>query len=180
MTLPTFQENYDDFAAAVESDPDHTLDSFGVGTMLDAFAGVSAAAAQGVQRFIQRTARRFFRRSAAGADLDAIMWDRYRLTREGTGNVDISDADWNAWVDAYLANGIGRGTVPAMQFWIDELVAGVDVGLVTEDEQTGIITITVTAVSTFANATVLATITASLSDWKPAGHPVNVTVTGGT
>ena len=179
MNLPSFQELYDEFVASVTSDPDHTLDAFTAGSMLDAFAAIAASAGQGIMRWIQRTGRRYFRRTAEGDDLTNIVYDRYRLTRADTLDATISDEDWNAWLDEWLTIAIGRGTLPAMQWWVDNLVAGVDEAEVTEDQNTGVITITVTAEADATNATVKAAIVADLDEWKPGGHPVNVTVTGG-
>lgn len=179
MSLPTFQELYDAGADVVTSDPDHTLDDFSAGTYLDAFAGVAAGVAQATSRWVQRQARRFFRRTASGDDLDVIAWDRYRVTRESLGDEDMTDEEFGERIDDYLANGIGRGTLPALKFWLENLVAGVASATVTEDTMTGIITLTVTAEEDATNDDVEDIIADELDAWKPGGHPVNYTVSGG-
>lgn len=175
MAIPTFQELYDEVAGVLLADTEHQLDDFSPGSWPDALAALGAAMAQAAIRRANRFFGRFFRTTAEGGDLDDLIDNLFgddpaldRLPGE-------SDEDYNARIDDYLANGLIRGTIPALTWLVTsgglDAVAG---GVVAEDLTTGIITITVTPATGYTGAQAVAALRGIIDYWRPASHAVNI------
>jgi len=175
MAVPTFNELYDEVAGVLIADTEHQLDDFTAGSWPDAIAALGAAQAQAAIRRANRFFGRFFRSTATGSDLDALIKNLFgpeprldRLTGE-------SDEDYNARVDDYLVNGLVRGTVAALTWLLNSGgLTGVASGVVTEDLTTGLITLTVTPAAPYSSAQAVAAVKAVLDAWRPAAAPTNV------
>lgn len=174
MAIPTFNQLYDAARAVIESDPEHVLNDFSDGSWLDAFAGVAAGAAQGVSRYALSQAKRFFRLTAKGSDLDDLIADLLGgliVRRAGE-----SDDELNARVDEYLRNGLVRGTPAALAWFALNSVEGVEAGsvVVIEDDARGITTLRFRVLSGFTVAAVSAQMRSQLDSWRAMGRAVNL------
>lgn len=175
MALPNFQQLYDEAQDAVTSDPALVYDDFTPGSWLDSFAAVAAMSGLSIVRWINREARRFFRSTASGTDLDDAVADIIgtALTRE-PGE---SDDAFNARVDDYLARGLGRATPDALDYLLNSgIVTGLASGTVEEDFSTGQTTLSITLEDGAVEADVRAALAAVLPAWRKLNGYVVVEV----
>lgn len=170
--LASFQDLYDEYEAEVVSDPDTELSDFSPGSRLDAYAGVAATAAQSIMRWIARQVRRVFISTAAGDDLDFAVEDRYGSADEWLRRrVDESDDDYRTRVLTYAEN-LGRGTMTSLDFYLRFVRTDIDPTsiAVTEDLETGIITLSATASEGEDAAAIAESVGTDLPEWRPAAH----------
>jgi len=176
--LPSFQDLYDEFEAEVTSDPDTELSDFSAGSRLDAYAGVAASAGQAIMRWIARQTRRVFISTAEGDDLDFAVADRYGSDDQFLiRRADELDGNYRDRVLEYAQN-LGRGTVPALEFYLRNVRTDIDSASVevTEDLTTGILTLAATANAGESANDITSSIVAELPEWRPAAHGWNVQI----
>lgn len=174
--LPSHTALVEAYKAEVTGDPDTSLTDFSPGSVNRGFAGIAVTAAQGVYRWITRTAASVFVQSAENADLDAAVEDRVgedlpRLAGE-------SDEAYRARYFAYI-QALGRGTAQAWAYFIAHIVEGADplYSTVTEDPLTGRVRLSLLSLDGYTTAEVLANAEAALDGWRIWGVPVDLEVT---
>jgi hypothetical protein len=175
--LLPFQDLYDEFESAVTSDAATDLSDFSPGSRLDAYAGVAATAAQTVMRWISRQVRRVFISTSSGADLEVAVADRYGDAEFLQRRAGEDDEAYRARVLEYAQN-LGRGTVSALEYYLRSVRTDLepDTVSVSEDFETGILTLQATALAGEDIDVVTSSIVADLPDWRPAAHGWNVII----
>lgn len=171
-TIPTENDLYAEYKADVEADAETSITDFTPGSVLDVFAGVVATAARGILRWFLRITSRAFVSASEKEDLDTVIMDRVNLPRlAGESDDDYKDR-YFAYIEA-----LGRGTLTAWQFFAKYMIVGVDTTdyTISEDLDAGIVTITITPLSTSDEATIKANALAIIDEWRILGGPaVNV------
>lgn len=167
-TFPTFQDFFDAARAEIEGDTEHQFKDFGVGSWLNAFAGVVAITGQGVMRFVTRRFLDAFVDTAEGAALDYKIFDLIKLERL-PGQ---TDAEYKSSAALFIQN-LARASPPALYYYATA-TDGVDEALVVEDFSTGYTTIQVTLDDDADEDETLTAIRAGLSAWRASGSVVNV------
>lgn len=173
MSLPTFQELYDEGKAQITGAVEHVATDFSAGSMLDAFTGVGAALGRAVIRRIGRHVQSMFVATATGDDLTYLVRDRYGLERK-PGE---TDDELKARVSAYLKS-LARGTVPALRYWILNYDGRASALTVREDFSSGATTLTITAKPGVVPADLQVELRADLIAWRNPSSIVNVNVIG--
>lgn len=175
--LLPFQDLYDEFESAVTADVETGLADFSPGSRLDAYAGVAATAAQTVMRWISRQVRRVFISASSEGDLDVAVADRYGDVDFLQRRTDEDDETYRARVLEYAQN-LGRGTISSLDYYLRRVRTDLDAEsvLVSEDLDTGILTMRATALAGEDASSVAASIVGDLPDWRPAAHGWNVII----
>lgn len=177
-TIPTHEDLWETFRASVEDDPETRLNDFTEGSVLDAFAGVSAAAARGIMRWVSRQMRRKFLSTAEGDDYEYVAVDYYgeQLQRRD----DETLGEYQSRIEEYQRNGLRRATVDALLYYAAE-IEGVNEVDANESVVTGVTTVEIAYDGDETDeATVLDAFLgghSSLGDlleWRAAGGPVEV------
>lgn len=168
MALPRFKDLYNAARDLLDADPDYQFNDFSAGSWLDSFAAVVAAECAAVARYARRRFLSAFIASAEGAELDYLVYDRYRMTRK-SGE---SDAELIERVYREVDN-LAKATPAALRVYA-EGIEGVSSALVSEDLLTGITTIALSLEAGAVEATVIADVQAGLDGVRAAGRWVNV------
>jgi len=170
--LPTFSDLYDRFEAEVVDDPDTKLNDFSEGSVLDAFAGVTAIAGRSIHRWISRRLQRRWIDTAPDEALEQTAVDYYGpdlARRDGE-----TAASYRQRVEDYRADGIHRGTPDALAYYAEQ-IDGVVASRADQNRRTGITTVhaAYTADTTDPDA-VQSSFYSDLEKWRMAGGMVNI------
>lgn len=174
MTTPSFNSLYTDAKSTITSDPDLQVNDYSDGSWLDAFTAVAVSSAQAVVRYGNKQLGRFYRNTAKDADLDNYIADHFgdEIVREdGESNDDL-----NARLDDYIRNGLTRGTLPALQWMLENRIEGIADGSasVEQDTLSGLISLNFTAEEGTTVSEINARILAIYLEWAPGSRGVNL------
>jgi hypothetical protein len=154
--------------SAVVADPSTNLTDFTPGSVLDVMTGTVATVARAIHRWMGRLAGTAFVTTSDDADLDFVISDRVDLTRSpGEG-----DEDFRArYYDYILA--LGRGTLPAWTFFLENEVEGVNVDTFTIERslELGEVTLTIQPIAGYSETEIFDNAIAVIADWSVLGGP---------
>jgi len=172
LAVPNFQELYDVFKDSVQGDTTTDLRDFSDGSILDAFAAVSASFGQRVTRRISREVNRAFVSSAQDKRLTTLVRDRYGIEREaGETDDELRDRVYQ-WLEYN-----GASTLEAIRFFAAEWLDGAQSVTISEDYDGAAATVEVTTDSSTTVSDYEDAFDAQIDGWRPINVPVNREVT---